>query len=110
MERLRAIRARFNLRGKVQIHHIIPKQYAKYLWDIGISENAPENLILMPTKDGMKTMNLREDRIIHDGGHIAYNKFVGDLLVNALCACHVILIQTELKRRLQSSDPLLPWR
>lgn len=109
MEQLKSIRNRFHLNNKVQIHHIIPREHRQYLRNIGHLESDPENLILMPTKYGMLTMNVRENRIIHDGEHPLYNKYVGMLLKNSVDEDYILMIQRNLRKRLQFSDPSLPW-
>lgn len=109
MEPLKSIRNRFHLSNKLQIHHIIPREHRQYLRNIGRLESDPENLILMPTKYGMESMNLREDRIVHDCGHPLYNKYVGLLLKNTMDEEYILMIQKNLRRRIQFSDPNLPW-
>ena len=39
-----------------------------------------QNLILMPNKLAHSRLNLRDDRLTHDGGHASYNKYVGRYL------------------------------
>lgn len=109
MDKLRCVRTRFCLANKVQIHHVIPRQHKNFLREIGYHENDPANLIFMPTRHGMQSMNLREDRFIHDGGHPRYNKYVGKLLQNATDALEILFLQTDLKRRIRIADPDLPW-
>lgn len=109
MDSLKCVRNRFHLTNKVQIHHIIPKQHKKFLRNIGHHEDDPENLVFMPTKYGMRTMNLRPDRIVHDGGHDSYNKYVGMLLKGSYDEEYIIMIQNNLRKRIQLSDPTLPW-
>ena len=109
MERLKSIRSRFSLQHKVQIHHIIPRQHKKYLRKIGLSEDHRDNLLLMPTKIGMHTMNLRKQRLIHDGGHNAYNKYVKKLIDKMTNERDILLIQKELRKKILIADPELPW-
>lgn len=114
LERFRSIRQRFGLRGKIQIHHILCKEHA-HLVDIDI--NCRQNLMFMPTREGMAKMNLREERLIHDGGHLKYNAYVGallrELLQNAttpmVAYAAASVLQSELRKRITSDDPTLPW-
>lgn len=109
MNRLRSIRTRFQLTGKLQIHHVIPKTFRNYLRVLGIHENHPDNLILMPTHKGMQSMNLRASRIIHDGGHDSYNAYVQQLLKKANNTDDIRDIQVHLKKRIRNDDASLPW-
>lgn len=84
----------------------------------GIELDGKDNLIFMVTKSGKQHMRVRESRLIHDGGHLAYNRYVGDALraisetatSTAVATIAVRALQTELRDRLRSDDPTLPWR
>lgn len=73
-------KCRFNLQEKVQVHHIIPLEWRNHEniirneYDI----DSGYNLILMPTKIGIKTVNTV--RRVHDGGHPNYNKYICSML------------------------------
>ena len=64
-------KSRWNIKGLVEDHHVIPKQFRahptieKYKYDM----NCSTNIILLPTKHGKHVMNLRENRLVHDGNH-----------------------------------------
>ena len=67
-------KTRWNIKGLVEDHHVIPKQFRghptikKYNYDM----NCSTNIILLPTKHGKHVMNLRENRLVHDGNHYKY--------------------------------------
>ena len=75
----RNFKIRMNVRGLVEDHHIIPRQFRnhptieKFKYDI----NASNNLILMPR---FLYKNLRSNRIAHNGNHPAYNAYVENVL------------------------------
>ena len=75
----RNFKIRMNIRGLVEDHHVIPRQFKnhptiqKFEYDI----NASNNLILMPR---FLHKNLRWNRITHNGHHPAYNAYVRDVL------------------------------
>ena len=62
----------------VQDHHIIPKQWKNHalIREICYDINSSNNLIIMPTRKGMKYLNLSPDLRIHDCGHAIYNIYV----------------------------------
>lgn len=114
--RLHATRVRFGLRGLVQIHHLYPREFRHHaalrgLWDI----DDERNLVLMPTREGARQLRLRPDRLIHDGGHPAYNRHVGQLM-DAMAALHPIdradaLNRTlhELRAEMRRCSGGVPW-
>lgn len=110
MERLRRFRARYGLRGKLQIHHVIPKQFRAVLARCGVDVDAPENLMFLPSELGARTMRLHPHRLIHDGGHSAYNAHVAHLLRSVATACAIEVLQRELRASIARGDPQLPWR
>ena len=78
--KLRVARTRFKLKGLVQIHHVIPRQFSNHPALENFNVDAENNLIFMPTVRGAQQMHLRPDRLIHDGGHSQYNRYVGRYL------------------------------
>lgn len=97
---LRNARARFDMKGKLEIHHVVPRQFKqhdtlrRYRYDV----EKPYNTILLASRrDGLR---LKSDRNEHAGGHAAYNRWVGDMLSDPviadsfslfclmICACH----------------------
>lgn len=77
---LRVARRRFHLDGLVQIHHVFPRQFRNHPTLEGFDVDSMENLVLMPTKRASARLHLRDDRLIHDGGHTSYNRYVGRYL------------------------------
>jgi len=69
------IKGRRGIRGLVQDHHIIPRQFSNR---VNIDLDSPTNLITLPTNYGKLFLNT--DRPIHDNGHPKYNKYIGNLL------------------------------
>ena len=68
-----------NYTGYVQDHHCIPKQFKnhKVLLDAEYDVNMAYNIKMMPTKDGIETLNLNPDTLCHYRGHRSYNKYIG---------------------------------
>ena len=67
------------LRYLVQDHHCIPKQYRnhKLFKQTNFNVNCSRNILIMPNRLGIKQLNLHPDTLMHDGGHPAYNKYIG---------------------------------
>lgn len=109
MDRLRAIRTRFKLDGLVDIHHIIPRQHARRMPADML--HAAENVMFMPTLEGVARMRLRPTRLIHHGGHVAYNAHVGACLASIAIDDRdaLLALQCDLRRRIRLGDPDLPW-
>jgi hypothetical protein len=68
-------RNRLSLSSLVQIHHIIPRQFRKHPVISGFDIEDGSNYMFMPNKRGKSKLSTR--RLNHEGGHKAYNKFVG---------------------------------
>ena len=68
--------------GLVQDHHVIPRQFKNHvaMKNSGYDMNSSKNIIMMPTRHGIHTLNLRENRLVHEGNHKEYNNFVGEML------------------------------
>ena len=67
--------------GFVNDHHIIPKQHRNHpvIKDTKYDINSNFNLIIMPTKDGVRYLNLHPCTIYHSA-HPKYNKYVKEEL------------------------------
>lgn len=93
---------RYNLRGLVQVHHIIPLEWKthKNLFDYDIDKGY--NLILMPTKEGKKILNT--NRRIHDGGHLEYNKYIYQLLESGECPYS---ISNKMRKKIINNEEIL---
>lgn len=110
IRRLRLARTRFGLDGCVDIHHLIPRQFADRM-PVDMLHSA-ENLVFMPTRAGFAQMNLHPARIAHDGGHVAYNVHVGKRLAGLAVDDREAIrrLQHELRAQIRMGDPALPWR
>jgi hypothetical protein len=64
-----------DIRGLVQDHHIIPRQFSRRV-NINIDES--KNLMMLPTSYGKLFLNT--SRPIHENGHVKYNKYIKHLL------------------------------
>lgn len=109
MQRLRSARVRFGLCGLVDIHHIVPRQFANRVpFDM---MHSADNLILMPNRKGLSALKLRSVRIVHDGGHEAYNKHVAARLAGIAIDDRLAIrqLQVDLRARIRGGDPQLPW-
>jgi len=104
----RLFKARWNLHGLVQDHHVIPKQHRNHPLVKGFDIHSSENIIMMPTRLGMITFsNIRRDRLVHgNSGHQEYNKFVKQLLDSSSADIHSILVYLKYNCRFGN---LIPW-
>ena len=66
----REIKNRYGIRGLVEDHHIIPKEFKNHPVILKFKYNMsnPTNILMLPNEKGL--------RILHTGGHIKYNKYV----------------------------------
>jgi hypothetical protein len=103
-----------DLRGLVEIHHIIPQEF-RYHPTIIVSNYNIENgynLMFLPTSNGGVQLNIHKDRPIHHHGHIKYNKYIEKTLddmfreqkTNEYNLCK---LNKELKQNLRHCD--IPW-
>lgn len=76
--RLRHARNKLGWRGRVDVHHIVPKQFrhhptlSAYDYDV----EADYNFVFCPTRRGASQLFLRNERPIHEVRHNRYNAFV----------------------------------
>ena len=112
MQALRRARIRFDLRGLVQIHHILPRQHACHptLVREAYCVERSDNLMFMPTRMGANVLRLRDNRHIHDGGHVKYNAFIKDELDVIANKQELNSFITFLNYELRRSNSFLPWR
>jgi len=78
----RDVRNRRSLQEKVQIHHIIPREFKRHPTII-FSDYEIENgynMMFLPTDKGAECLNLHIDRPLHYRGHLQYNRYVGNTL------------------------------
>ena len=113
--KLRNAKIRFGLMSLVQIHHIIPLEHKNHhvLQHCQFDINDDFNLLLMPTMKGSRMLNINEKRLIHDGGHMQYNRFVKTKLdeIAVIENKHYELGQlcSYLKDNLRRNDDDMPW-
>jgi hypothetical protein len=66
----------------------------------------PRNLMFMPTRLGAVRMRLRPSRLLHDGGHPAYNVYVANRVQHGT---NLSNLMDELRANLSRADPNVPW-
>ena len=113
---MRRTRRRWGLCALLQIHHVIPRQWethaviARANFDI----EQRDNLLFMPTTYAWHVARLRDGRLLHDGGHPRYNKYVKerlDALQSSTSQDHDLRdLVVELRHRLRATHSDLPWR
>lgn len=104
MHGLRAFRRRYGLCGLLQIHHLIPQHLGRRI--VGFDVHDGRNLLFMPTRLGMEELRLHPTRLVHDGGHSAYNRYVAARLEHAT---NLTQLMDELRAELRRPTPQLPW-
>lgn len=74
----RDVRNRRSLQEKVQIHHIIPREFKRHPTIIFSNYEIENgyNMMFLPTDKGAKCLNLHIDRPLHYRGHLQYNIYV----------------------------------
>ena len=84
MARYRKARRRFRLVGQVQIHHIIPREMQHHPRLSSFEIDGFANLMFVPVHPDVISIRIASNRIsTHDGGHLAYNLHVRNLLDDA---------------------------
>ena len=110
-KKMRSVRERYGLKGKLEIHHIVPREFKSHpvvkMQKYDVEESY--NLIFMPSKQGMELMNIRKTRPIHSGGHIAYNEMVKYRLDNCTCYCDFLSLLMLLHLGVRGLARI-PWR
>ena len=109
MQYMRRFRRRWQLVHLLQIHHVIPRQWRGHPALCEFDMDDPSNLVFMPTHTGAQVLRLRPGRLVHDGGHPAYNAFVRSRLDRLEHASDVYALTTELRTRLRATHSDLPW-
>tara|TARA_B100001057_G_C22635915_1_gene866237 strand:- start:456 stop:896 length:441 start_codon:yes stop_codon:yes gene_type:complete len=103
----------------VQDHHCIPKQHKNHelLKKINFDTCDSKNLIIMPNKLGIEKLNLNPRRLIHDGGHIEFNKYILTELneINKIdnveeCKYEVYQLLHFIKKNMNMNEDNLPWK
>ena len=112
--RRRSLRTRLGLCGLIQIHHIIPKQWATHPKIVASEYNidASYNLMFMPTDERTRgILYLRRDRLFHSGGHPCYNLHVKRLLDDIDGDYESVLcLARDLRRSIRHKPRSIPWR
>ena len=105
-------KSRWQLKDIVEDHHVIPRhlQHHKVLRELAFDINASKNLVMMPTKLGMRTIpGLRQDRLVHGDGHKEYNRFVKHVLDSLSSPCEFWNFHDFLKRNCRNNIDRIPW-
>ena len=105
-----------DLSGRVENHHIIPKEFKKHelLQKLDFDINASHNICILPNRHFDKLYG--RGLVLHDGGHRSYNKFVKnelDRMVhlnNDELKYNFWLFIMYLKNSLDTSNESMPWR
>lgn len=103
---------KWDLIGKVEDHHVIPKEFKNHpvIKVINFDINSSKNLVMMPTKRGMETFwNIRQDRLVHHSGHKKYNEYVELLLNQIENEKDFNMIHDFLKRNCRFNRDNIPW-
>lgn len=81
-KQLRLARKRWSMRGKVDIHHVVPRQLKRHphLKRFKYDVEEDYNLMFCATRIGSFSLNLKPSRPIHDLNHSGYNFFVSQQL------------------------------
>jgi|TARA_B000000475_G_C15990183_1_gene444734 hypothetical protein len=106
-------KVRWGLYGKglVEDHHIIPKQFKKHpiVVKAGYDIDAGSNLIMLPTRLGKFILHVREDRLIHEGIHTGYNKYIESMLNSIKTTGEFIEFTMFLKNSCRHRPQDIPW-
>jgi hypothetical protein len=104
------IKERYKIRGLVEDHHIIPKEFKRHpiiiIYEYNLSE--PKNIMLMPNVIGKQL--IKTNRPIHSGGHIKYNKYVSSQLSKIKSKEDLNQLVIHLKKSLLQKDLTIPWK
>ena len=109
MRTLRAERKRRRLVGKVEVHHIVPRQLRSHptLLRFGYEVEEGYNLVFLPTREGI----LRTKRPPHTGGHYRYNEFCRQRLDGCESASDLLSLLLTLRAFAKGRTSIeLPWR
>tara|TARA_B100000405_G_scaffold54410_1_gene36583 strand:+ start:9876 stop:10322 length:447 start_codon:yes stop_codon:yes gene_type:complete len=117
--KLRSLIVKYNgLTGKIENHHIIPKQFRKHLVleKIKFDIHGSHNICILPNQHFDTDWSDTGHMIIHNGGHKAYNRFVKDELDNMIdlkgdeLKLKFWLLIMYLKHALETNDKAMPWK
>jgi hypothetical protein len=105
-------KSRWQLKDIVEDHHVIPRhlQHHKVLRELAFDIHASKNLVMMPTRLGLHVWeSLRRDRLVHGGGHKAYNVFVKETLDLIDSPDEFWNFHDFLKRNCRDNTDKIPW-
>ena len=108
----RNFKIRWGLRGGVvEDHHVIPKMWRNHavVTQFGYDVDASHNIIMMPTKLGSRVLNVRKERMTHDGPHVKYNRYVGTLLDSIKTEDDLYYLRDFLKGVCRYGHDTIPW-
>lgn len=106
-------------KGLTQDHHVIPRKFKNHdvVQRIRYDMDSSKNLVIMPTYYGLDKLNVRQDRLVHYGGHPSYDKFVFASLesMNSISNDGIVeeymdMYVTFLKRHLRGEAGRIPWK
>ena len=110
--RLRLTRARWDLQGLVDCHHVIPRCCAEHptVRALGFDvHNSDANFAFVPTRAGARVLRLRPDRVVHHAGHLRYNAYVRARLDEVDSRAEFVSLLARLHRHARYADPDVPW-
>lgn len=84
------LKQKYGIRGLVQDHHIIPRQFGH---QVTIDIDSSSNLIMLPTSYGKLFLNT--SRPIHENGHPKYNKYIQQLLDKNMTEKFIIIFMRQ---------------
>ena len=105
-------KTRWKLRGGViEDHHVIPKQWKNHavVKKFGYDIDGSANIIMMPTKVGLDVLNVRRNRMTHNGCHVKYNRYVGTLLDTIKTKDDLLYLRDFLKGVCRFNHDIIPW-
>lgn len=104
-------KVRWNLKGIVEDHHVIPKQFKHHpvIRRHNYDMNASSNIVMMPTRYGKQVLNVREDRLVHVGPHPKYNHFVQRMLDSIQNGDELEYLVSFLKQSCRYNPTQIPW-
>ena len=107
----RDFKKRYKLTGLVEDHHIIPKQWKnhKIIHKTGYNISESYNIMFMPSRIGFGT--LKTNRLLHSGGHCAYNKYIKQCLNEIETKQELWQFVGKVRKNLRNGNPdQIPWR
>ncbi len=102
----------------VEDHHIIPKQWKNHqlIKSINFDINSSNNLYIMPNNNAKNIFNIHPNTLIHEGGHMKYNKYVKKQLDYIQDSSkdsqnyYFWLLLNHLKSNMQFNEDNIPWK